>query len=478
MRHFLPLTVVVLLLGCLLALAALRVAPPVPASGQRTATLAASASAASPRVSPATADPAVSGSSSQRLRRTPVVQVVERVSPAVVNISAESIVREADPFFGGFFGSRQRRAQSLGSGFVIDPNGIVVTNAHVVQGASSITVITLDGREHKAQVLGQDRDADLAVLKVDGKNLPAVPLSSSADLMIGETVIAIGNPFGLSHSVTTGVISARGRTVPSEQGERMFTDFLQTDASINPGNSGGPLVNILGEVIGINTAIVSGANGIGFANPADRARRVVTDLLRFGELHPLWTGLHLVTIDPELARRNDLTVTRGAYVFKVYPGSPAAQAGLAEGDVVTALHALQVPQSQPVVSREDVTTALYSLPEGTPLVLTVSRGKGTVTATLRPIRPPRDLGLRILARNVGFEVAEERGVLVVKGVTRGTAADRTGLGPGDIILGANGHEVTKLDALGEEVLRGYDRGGLPLVVQRGRYSYNLEFPLD
>jgi serine protease Do len=460
MRYFLPLSAVTLLAGCLLALVALRAGPAPPASSP-------AAVAAQRLTTPSSADPAA-----QRQRRTPVVQVVERVSPSVVNISAESIVREADPFFGGFFGSRQRRAQSLGSGFIVDPTGIVVTNAHVVQGASSITVTTLDGRELKAQVLGSDRDADLAVLKVEGRNLPAVPLGSSADLMIGETVIAIGNPFGLSHSVTTGVISARGRTVPSEQGERVFTDFLQTDASINPGNSGGPLVNILGNVIGINTAIVSGANGIGFAIPADRARRVVNDLLRFGELRPLWTGLRLVTVDPELARRNDLTATRGAYVFKVYPGSPAAQAGLAEGDILTAIH------GQPVLSREDVTTALYSQPEGTPLPLAVRRGNRSLDITLRAIRPPRDLGLRILAQGVGLEVAEERGTLVVRRVTRNSAAARTGLEPGDVILGANGHEVTRLDILGEEVLRGYDRGGLPLVVQRGRYAYNLEFPLE
>jgi serine protease Do len=457
MRRFLPFSAAALLLGCLVVLAALRLGPaPSPA-----------ANPVRGLTTPPTADPA-----GQRERRTPLVAVIERISPAVVNISAESIVREADPFFGGFFGTRQRRAQSLGSGFLVDASGIVVTNAHVVQGASSITVTTLDGRELKAQVLGSDRDADLAVLKVDGKNLPAVPLGSSADLMIGETVIAIGNPFGLSHSVTTGVISARGRTVPSEQGERVFTDFLQTDASINPGNSGGPLVNILGQVIGINTAIVSGANGIGFAIPADRARRVVNDLLRFGELHPLWTGLRLLTVDPELSRRNDLGVVRGAFVFKVYPGSPAAQAGLAPGDVLTAI------QGQPIASREDVTTVLYSLPEGTALQVATRRGTRVFDATLRPIRPPRDLGLRILAQGVGLEVNEERGALVVGRVTGRSAADRTGLEPGDIILGANGHEVTKLDQLGEEVLRGYDRGGLPLVVQRGRFAYNLEFPLE
>src|SRR6185295_3393512 len=185
-------------------------------------------------------------------RRTPVVAVVEKVAPAVVNISAESIVREVDPFFGQFFGSRSRRSQSLGSGFVIDPTGILVTNAHVVEGASKIVVTLLDGRELDADVLGFDHDADLAVLNVrGGGGLPAVPLGTSGDLMIGETVVAIGNPFGLSNSVTSGVLSARGRSVPSESGERTFTDFLQTDASINPGNSGGPLVNILGEVIGI-----------------------------------------------------------------------------------------------------------------------------------------------------------------------------------------------------------------------------------
>jgi len=223
----------------------------------------------------------------QSARRTPLVSVVEKISPAVVNISAQSTVREADPFFGIFGLGTERQAQSLGSGFIVDRNGIVVTNAHVVEGASRVTVTLLDGRELEADLLGSDRDADIAVLKVKATNLPALPLGRSSDLMIGETVIAIGNPFGLSNTVTTGVLSAVGRTVPSERGERLFTDFLQTDASINPGNSGGPLVNVGGDVIGINSAIISGATGIGFAIPADRVRRVVDDLLRFGELQPL-----------------------------------------------------------------------------------------------------------------------------------------------------------------------------------------------
>jgi len=449
--------ILLLLLTALCALVALRSSPR-PAASEAPAV-------------PQAPGAAASRSENLAARRTPVVAVVEKVAPAVVNISAESIVREVDPFFGQFFGSRSRRSQSLGSGFVIDPTGIVVTNAHVVEGASKIVVTLLDGRELDADVLGFDHDADLAVLNVRGvKGLPAVPLGTSGDLMIGESVVAIGNPFGLSNSVTSGVLSARGRSVPSESGERNFTDFLQTDASINPGNSGGPLVNILGEVIGINTAIVSGANSVGFAIPADRARRIVDDLLRFGELRPLWTGLRLLTLDAELARRYDLDASRGALVFKVYPGSPAAQAGLAEGDLVTAAG------GRPVAAREDVTTELYSLPAGRGLALDLRRAGKPLKVTLAPAAPPRGLGLRILEDQIGLSVEIDRGSILVKQVAASSAAERAGLRAGDGILGANGRELKDLDNLGEEVLRGFDRGGLPLVVQRGRYSYNLEFP--
>lgn len=447
-----------LLLTALCALVALRSSPR-PAASEASPEAPQGAAASAPR------------SDNRAARRTPVVAVVEKVAPAVVNISAESIVREVDPFFGQFFGSRSRRSQSLGSGFVIDSTGIVVTNAHVVEGASKIVVTLLDGRELDADVLGFDHDADLAVLNIrGGKGLPAVPLGTSGDLMIGESVVAIGNPFGLSNSVTAGVLSARGRSVPSESGERTFTDFLQTDASINPGNSGGPLVNILGEVIGINTAIVSGANSVGFAIPADRARRIVDDLLRFGELRPLWTGLRLLTVDAELARRYDLDAGRGALVYKVYPGSPAAQAGLAEGDLVTAAG------GRPVAAREDVTTELYSLAAGRGLALDLRRAGKPLKVTLAPAPPPRGLGLRILEDQIGLSVETDQGAILVRQVARNSAAERAGLRAGDGILGANGRELKDLDNLGEEVLRGFDRGGLPLVVQRGRYSYNLEFP--
>jgi serine protease Do len=405
------------------------------------------------------------------VRRTPVVVAVERVAPAVVNISAESMVREVDPYFGSFFGSRTRRAQSLGSGLIIDPSGLVVTNDHVIEGASKILITMRDGRELEAQVLGADRDADLAVLKVSGRGLPATPLGRSADLMMGETLIAIGNPFGLANTVTTGVLSARGRAVGGSEGRALFTDFLQTDTSINPGNSGGPLVNLDGQVIGINTAIIRGGEGIGFAIPAERAQRVVDDLLRFGELQPLWLGMRLLTIGPELAAREGLPATKGIFVERVDDGSPAGRAGVAAGDLIVAI------DGRPVAAREDLSTAYYSVAPGTPVLLEIRRAKETVKFAVAAIRPPQGMGLRLLERTVGIAVAGDRGGLVVRSVTRGSPAAERGLEPGDRILAANGNEVTDPEALGREVLRGYDRGGVLLVVQRGRYAYNLSFPL-
>jgi serine protease Do len=437
---------------------------------QAAATAAERVAALAGAAAPAIEAPRRSSPAALAARRTPVVAVAEKVSPAVVNIAAESMVRDVDPFFGGIF-TPQRRAQSLGSGLVIEPSGIVLTNAHVIEGASRIVVTLLDGRELQADLLGSDHDADLAVLKLAAHDLRAVPLGQSSDLMIGETVVAIGNPFGLSRTVTMGVLSAVGRTVPSESGERLFTDFLQTDASINPGNSGGPLVNILGEVIGINSAIVSGANGIGFAIPADRARRVVTDLLRYGELRPVWSGARLVTVDEELARRSRLPVQHGALVRKVYPGSPAASAGLQENDVIVAA------AGHPVASREDVITAIYTVPADSPIALEVRRAGRSLRLVLRAQPPSQGTGLAVLERSVGLVVGGGRGELAVQRVLRGSAADRRGLAAGDLILGANGQRVASADDLAREVLRAMDRGSLLLAVQRGPFVYNLEFAL-
>src|SRR5436190_11137238 len=284
-------------------------------------------------------------------RRTPVVVVSHNVLPSVVNIQTEATIRrrEIDPYFdpfGIFGGGGNQSYTSLGSGFVWSGDGIIVTNNHVVEGASRITVIFSDRTEMRAKLIGVDPDSDVAVLRVDAKNLPAAPIGTSSDLMIGETVVAVGNPFGLSGTVTTGVVSALGRSVPSKEQGRTFTDFIQTDASINPGNSGGPLLNIEGKVIGINTAIYANAQGIGFAIPVDRARKIVQDIVRYGSVHSAWIGAVTATLTPEEAKRLSLRATRGAIISRIFAGSPAQSAGLRPGDVITAVDA------KPVDSRE------------------------------------------------------------------------------------------------------------------------------
>ncbi|MBL8113468.1 MAG: trypsin-like peptidase domain-containing protein, partial [Acidobacteria bacterium] len=375
--------------------------------------------------------------SSLELRKTPVTRAVEQIGTAVVNISAERLVRRRTTSFEEFFnfgapGRQDRgiRSESLGSGVIIDPSGIVVTNDHVVSGASKIYVITQDGKELEAEVLGADADNDLAVLKVDAKGLKAVKLGTTADLMPGESVIAVGNPFGLSNTVTTGIVSAVHRTVPGESG-RTYSDFIQTDAAINPGNSGGALVNILGELIGINTAIVGGANTIGFAIPIDRVKRITDDLLRFGEVKPVWAGLRGTTVGAESGRPS--ARGNGMRVRSIYPDSPAEKAGLEEGDVVTAV------DGRPVESREDFETFLTSSGPGRKVELTVKRkGKDATSATLTTSRPPEDLGLEVLRREVGLSVVEARGGLRLSQVARGSQADQKGLERGDLVLAVNG----------------------------------------
>ena len=314
--------------------------------------------------------------------------VVEKVAPSVVNVAAESIVREADPFFGPIF-SRRRRAQSLGSGLIVEARaarGIAVTIAHVIEGASKIVVTTLDGRELDAEPPGSDRDVDLAVLKVDGRGLPAVALGGSSDLMIGETVVAIGNPFGFPHG-HPGVLSAPAARCCRKAGNAVHR--LPADRRLDqPRQLRRPAGQPRRRRHRHQHRHHLGGQRIGFAIPVDRARRVVGDLLRFGELQPRWTGLQLTTVDPKLARRYDLAVDRGVLVRKVFPDSPASAAWLAEDDIIVAVG------GQPVTARNDLTTALYSVEAGSPLTLTVRRDQAQRMAQPRPERPPRGLGLR------------------------------------------------------------------------------------
>jgi Do/DeqQ family serine protease len=425
-----------------------------------------------PRQAPVQIPPTVSAA-----RRTPVVVVAHNVAPSVVNIQTEATIRrrEVDPFFDpfGLFGGQTRSytAQSLGSGFVWSSDGIIVTNNHVVEGASRISVMFSDGTQLSAKLIGVDPDSDLAVLRVDAKKLSPAPIGTSADLLIGETVVAVGNPFGLSGSVTTGVVSALGRSVPSKEEGRTFTDFIQTDASINPGNSGGPLLNIEGKVIGINVAIYAQAQGIGFAIPVDRAKKVIQDLLRYGQVHSAWIGAVTATLTPEEAKRLGTKASHGALVARVFAGSPAQAAGLRVGDVITSV------SGKAIDSREAFSTATATLAGGQPIDLAIVREGSSSHISVRPTDPPNNLGLRVLSEVAGLQVENSGGNVVNADVNPGSRGASVGLQSGDVIVGVNGTEVRSTSDLNNELTKAVERSSIVLSVARGRYIYNLTFPM-
>ncbi len=407
----------------------------------------------------------------QSLRRTPVVQVVERVRPAVVNLTARQLVTRHRTIFDEFFPEfgPGEPSPALGSGVLISTDGLIVTNEHVIEGAAEIKVRFADGKEQEAEVIGSDADADLALLRVAGKGRPFVPVAEQDDLMIGETVIAIGNPLGLENTVTVGVLSARDRTVVSQSTQRVYTDFLQTDASINPGNSGGALVDLDGRLIGINTAIIGNAQNIGFAIPARRVRRVINDLLHYGQVQPAWLGLFVKSRGE--GRRGRATLS-GVVIDSVTPGSPAAQAGLTRGMPLLA------GNGREFASRDDFVTMLAQVAPGDRVTLKVSDPNGERDVVLRSTRPPEDLGERILATFVGVRVGESGKRLVVREVSAESAAAEVGLEPGDVIIRVNGEPVQTLHEVNRILARDYTRSSLLLVIQRGRYAYQLPFSLS
>lgn len=306
--------------------------------------------------------------------------MLKRTTPAVVNIAttgARTIQNPLaqDPFFRRFFDipqQTQRRTQSLGSGVIVDASeGLILTNQHVIKHARQITVTLTDGRETKATLIGSDAKADLAVIKIDTPNLTAVEWFDSEALEVGDFVVAIGNPFGLGQTVTSGIVSAIGR---SGLGIEEFEDFIQTDASINPGNSGGALVNLRGELVGINTAIIgpSGGNvGIGFAIPANMARQMMAQLVEHGEVRRGRLGIAVQNLTAELADALDVKTRRGAVISRVYPDSPAQAAGLEPGDVVLAFDGRKVHEAKTLIN-------LIGLkPIGTRVRLTIARGGKT-----------------------------------------------------------------------------------------------------
>jgi serine protease Do len=313
--------------------------------------------------------------------------VVSRITPGVVGISVRGRVREdnpllQDPLFRRFFNLQQqpleRETQATGSGVIVDAaQGYVLTNAHVVENANNIEVTTKDNRQIKAKLIGRDADTDIAVLQIPTGNLTAVPIGDSDRLQVGDFVLAIGNPFGLGQTVTSGIVSALGR---SNLGIEGYEDFIQTDASINPGNSGGPLVDLQGRVVGINTAILApgGGNiGIGFAVPINMARQVMDQLIRYGEIRRGRIGVAMQELTPDLAQALGTKHTQGAVIARVEPGSPAERAGLRTNDLIVAINGVPMHSGTELRNRVGLSRI------GDEVELTVERGGQERNVTVR-----------------------------------------------------------------------------------------------
>jgi Do/DeqQ family serine protease len=408
--------------------------------------------------------------------------MLERIVPGVVNISTRTRIRAQenpllqDPFFRQFFGNipnapREREAHSLGSGVIVDAKrGYILTNNHVIAKADAISVTLRDGREFKAKLVGTDPASDVAVLHIKADNLKAVPLGDSSQLRVGDFVVAIGNPFGLGQTVTSGIVSALGRTGLGIEG---YEDFIQTDASINPGNSGGALVDLRGELVGVNTAIVgpSGGNvGIGFAIPVNMARQVMDQLIKYGEVRRGQLGVYIQDLTPQLAKALDVHQEEGAVVTQVAPDSPAARAGIQTGDVIVKA------DGKPVHSAAELRNTVGLMQIGQTVTLDVLRnGKPEqIKARIEKAKQAKQEAGEINERLKGAELGDitpdnpqygkMQGVLVLK-VERDSPAWEAGLRQSDVIRSVNRQPVRSVAELDAAVKK--SSGGLLLNIQRG-----------
>jgi serine protease Do len=405
------------------------------------------------------------------------VTLASQLKPAVVNVSTKRVQdaqETVDPYYQQFGREPRRSVRSLGSGFVINADGYLITNNHVVDGATEVRVKLSDGRELPARVVGRDPRTDLALLKIKATGLTAISLGDSATLAVGEPVMAIGNPFGLEQTVTTGIVSATGRVI----GEGPYDDFIQTDASINPGNSGGPLINARGQVIGINTAMFSrtgGSVGIGFAIPVNLAKPVVSQLANGGQVVRGWLGVGIQPVTAELAKGFKLPGAEGALVTSVRDGSPAARAGLKPGDVIVEYDGRKVARAA------ELPRAVADTPVGRHVTLKILRDGApvTLTATVSRLEDSRQASakdddraaeptrLGIAARTLTPEVAQQagipdqHGVLVVE-VRDGSRAEGAGLKPRDVIAEVDRHAVGDVAAL-QSALRQHPAGA-PIIL--------------
>ena len=432
-------------------------------------------------------------------RETAVVKAVRKVSPAVVNISSAVQIRKRtspfsefgfNPFFEEFFKDffdprfdRRREYTSLGSGVIIDgKKGLILTNAHVIQKTGTIKVVLEDEREFEARIVGTDPDSDLAVLKIDSEqDLPAIKMGSSEDLMIGETVIAIGNPFGFSHTVTTGVISAKNRSIRAEK--RVYHNFIQIDASINPGNSGGPLLNINGDLIGINTAIYAKAQGIGFAIPIGKARKIISDLIQYGEVIQAWIGITVQNIDEKLASYLKIPNIKGVIITSVEPKSPAQKAGLQESDIILAI------DSKKIKSVGDYQSVAKGLEAGNKLKATFWRNGKKKTVVIKtkvfPIALADDLAYRILGIKVNdlttkrrqrYRIKAREGVMI-SDIKKDSYLAGVGARPGDVIRQIDDYSIENSEDFNKAIIKFRNKNSMVLLLQRGEQGYYITVTL-
>jgi serine protease Do len=433
--------------------------------------------------------------------------VAKKVLPAVVNISSEKVVHVdqgpaapflSDPFFRQFFGDqfsspvpREQREHSLGSGVIVNPDGYVLTNNHVVEGASDIKVTLGDNRELTAKIVGTDPKADIAVVKLDAKNLPVLTLGDSSKMAVGDFALAVGNPFGLGRTVTMGIISATGR---NNVGIEDYEDFIQTDAAINPGNSGGALVNVRGELIGINTAIVSsggGNQGVGFAVPINMARLEMEQIIKTGKVVRGWLGVEIQGLTPAMAKSFGAKNDQGAVIAQVEPGSPAAKSGLERGDIILALNGTAVTDNRQLSLKvaqmaPGSTARLNVLRNGAQKDISVTLGEQPATAASNA-QPSASGGtggahLGISVSALTGEIARQLGLpssatgVVISDVESGSPAEEAGLQRGDVVQEVNRKAVTSPDAFAQAVRNSGNQPVLLLIDRGGNHMYLVVTP--